>query len=686
MRLDFVELCGFRGFRDKLRLEFAPGFTVISGRNGLGKSTICDAIEFVITGQIDKYRVERAANESLSDYLWWRGVGAANSHYVTVGFVDADAKRFVLTRTREGGPSASPEEIEAALCVAGAKPDKALRQICRTSIIRDEWIAALSLDLTATERFELVRAALGAVESADYSRKSRDVLSVADNHQSKAEGEYGRAQLRLNQALTDLAEMRDIAVKSGDVANALETIDSEIGGPSSTEVAQRISAAREQLTRRRVRLGEMANAIEEAREIAAWRAEIDSPEFQTRKVEVQREIASLEAVARGSEAEVSEAQRGLALEQDANALATSLSALLEHGARIGLNHGHCPLCDAERTVAEFEQAIAKARSRLEALGSGVAAAKNRVDEKEKAAVSAIVALHEARDRLAELTSREDLLRARENANMDLFAQHDLDFATDPDALEAQLLGERSRLIDLERSILTLEASQGIERVTELEGRAQALRKEVDAAADRLAMARSGVTNARSIDWAVRRANAEIVDERLAMISPLLSELYQRLRPHPDWRSIQYSIRGDVRRFLTLKVGDGLNPQFVFSSGQRRAAGLAFLLSVYLSRPWCRWTTLLLDDPMQHIDDYRALHLVEVLAALRQTEHQIVCALEDPSLADLMSRRLLGAASAGGRRFDLDFGPNGAAVVSKTTEIPPMSAGVLRLASGTSEAG
>src|SRR5262249_8302431 len=103
--------------------------------------------------------------------------------------------------------------------------------------------------------------------------------------------------------------------------------------------------------------------------------------------------------------------------------------------------------------------------------------------------------------------------------------------------------------------------------------------------------------------------------------------------------IEYSIRGDVRRFLKLKVGDDLNPQFLFSSGQRRATGLAFLLSINLSLTWSRWESILLDDPVQHIDDFRAIHLAEVAAQLVAAGRQVVCAVEDPALADLLCRRL-----------------------------------------------
>lgn len=170
MKFDYVEVCGFRGFRDKVRIDFGRGFTVITGRNGVGKSTLCDAVEFAITGLIEKYAVEKAAKESLADYLWWRGAGKPQAHYVTAAFTRDDGEPFTITRTREGGADRSPEEIQAALC-SGPAPDDALRQLMRTSIIRDEWIAALSLDLSETERFDLVRSRLAP--SKDPRRRQR---------------------------------------------------------------------------------------------------------------------------------------------------------------------------------------------------------------------------------------------------------------------------------------------------------------------------------------------------------------------------------------------------------------------------------------------------------------------------------------------------------------------------------
>ena len=171
---------------------------------------------------------------------------------------------------------------------------------------------------------------------------------------------------------------------------------------------------------------------------------------------------------------------------------------------------------------------------------------------------------------------------------------------------------------------------------------------------------------------MRRVAGELVDERLAQLQPLLMELYERLRPHVEWATVGYRVRGDVRRFMRLTVGDDeLNPRFMFSSGQRRALGLAFLLSVHLSTTWSRWNTLIMDDPMQHVDDYRALHLAEVLASIRRIGRQILCAVEDRSLADLLARRLATSESENGSLVQLTYELGKGSIVTAVEDLPPL---------------
>lgn len=678
MNLDYIEVSGFRGFRDKVRIDFGAGFTVITGRNGVGKSTICDAIEFAVTGEIGKYTVVNSAKESVKDYVWWRGDGTAAEYYVSAAFRQAEGPSFVITRTRENGADKTDAELIAALC-DGAVPDEALHQLCKTSILRDEWIAALSLDLTETERFELVRAALGAIEGSDLADRAKAVQSAAEANLRRAEAVYETGRAQLTNALAEFSGASDAATRNTDVASALQVLSDFLPAVDGEDVAQRIDRARRELIDRRQLISAAGEAIFQSREFAAQRADFERPELSRRRIEIEAARASATQALQAAEAELEKAENNYAVEARASEIAASLSALAEHGEKLGLYEGHCPLCAAARDDAQFAQGLAEARARIDQLAEGVNKASAALQIARTLAENARLAHGEAEQNWRADEQLREALRAREQAITELFDKTGLPhhFVGDPDALESDMIAKRDQMVDIERALHALEASRAVNRLASIDARVATLRRDNDGANEQLTRAQAAVTAAKSIEKNVRRSASEIVDERLALISPLLNELYQRLRPHADWRTIEYNIRGDVRRFLSLKVGDDLNPQFIFSSGQRRAAGLAFLLSVHLARSWARWTTLILDDPVQHIDDFRALHLVEVLAALRQNGKQIICAVEDEALADLLCRRLVSTASQPGQRYVIDSAGEGGANVAERLAIAPMSENVLR---------
>lgn len=677
MKIDYIEVCGFRGFRDKVRVDFGAGFTVITGRNGVGKSTLCDAIEFAVLGEIGKYSVETAAKETVRDYIWWRGDGIPQAQYVTAAFSDDTGKQFIVTRTREGGADKTDSELEEALC-QGAVPEDPLRQLCKTSIIRDEWIAALSLDLSETQRFDLVRAALGSVEGSDLAAKAKAVVSAAESSFQRVEAAYEQSRTQLSTSLVQLSEATEAASRNADVSSAMTALDAYVSPEQGDDLAARVDRARRSLPESRRRLDAMNQAVFESRELSALRAEHDGPEGTKRRSELASARETARVNLERAESKLTTAEHALEIESRASDIAASLSLLVEHGEKVGLHAGHCPLCEAARTEQEFAGGVARAKARIDTLAQGFNAARDTLEAVRAEVAEATVAF--ARDDAVWTADSEATagLIAREQALVERFEQFGLDLAliADPDGLDRAASIERNRLVEIERALNALEGSQAVSRLASIDSRVGQFRRVVDESADELAKAQAALAAAKSLEKSVRRSASEIVDERLALISPLLNELYQRLRPHSDWRSIEYSIRGDVRRFLSLKVGNDLNPQFVFSSGQRRAAGLAFLLSVHLARSWSRWTTLVLDDPVQHIDDFRALHLVEVLSAFRQGGRQVICAVEDEALADLLCRRLLSTGAAPGRRVAIDTGDQGSAAVVGLLEIPPMATGVL----------
>ena len=291
-----------------------------------------------------------------------------------------------------------------------------------------------------------------------------------------------------------------------------------------------------------------------------------------------------------------------AAEREADEYAAHLSALIEHGAIVGLDHGHCPLCDAERTSEEFRTGLVKARDRLAGQGERLRTVAATADEAKNTVAATEDAVVSSTARVAELRNKHTAIDKEMSTVRQVFISHG--FGTPVDNLQTvqQLLFDaQERVAQVERALFVLEASSAIDRVRTLEAKVLALKEQSEEAAARLSGVEKAVEIARQIDAASKTVANQILEEQFDTVMPLLKELYRRLRPHPDWLEIEADFGGRVRASLNFVVSGGGNPQFLFSSGQRRAAGLAFLLAIHLSRTWCRWNTLVLDDPVQHID-------------------------------------------------------------------------------------
>jgi len=358
--------------------------------------------------------------------------------------------------------------------------------------------------------------------------------------------------------------------------------------------------------------------------------------------------------------------------------ATHMSAILDHGAALGLHDGHCPLCDAVRSAEEFGEAISAAKERLADHGVKLAKAAEVLAQTRAAVGEAELSLTSAQSRYSAFQSRREALQQKLKEVQETYARYGFDTpANDAKLAQTLLFAEREKLVRLERALSVLEASNAIDRVKTLEGRITTLRERSDQEAAKIVAAEKAVEAARQIDASAKTVANQILTEQFDTVMPLLKELYRRLRPHANWTEIESDFGGKIRGSLNFTVGDGHNPQFLFSSGQRRAAGLAFLLAVHLSRPWCSWRSLLMDDPVQHIDDYRALNLVEVLTAIRRTGRQVIVAVEDVALANVLCRRLRSASGDSGRHFQLRTSKTGTAEIATVQNVYPMPRLVLR---------
>ena len=678
MKLDFIELAGFRGFRDKKRFDLPGGFTVITGRNGTGKSTLLDAVDYALTGTINKYSVSSARGGGLSDHIWWVGDGKANEHHVSVGFVDDAGERFVLTRTRDQGPNINSEEVMSRLCLPNSVGSSTSEALMQTTLIRDELISALSLDLPEQARFTAIRNAIGAIAGSDHSDRTDAIFAEAQSILAKEKSRAEEIQRELGRLLSQLTEARTEAERSKDIAGALLSLDETVPAVPGVPHAETVRAF---IANRKHALARFDDARVLARNLVQGINHVASKQFQTEFAAAETAVReAIVKIATGVE-KVALAEKLDAAERATDTNAAHFAALIGHGSALGLQKGHCPLCDAMQTQLEFNAAITATRALLAELGQRLEAAAKSLRSAQEELIEYQSAEANAKARLAEMRSQAESVENNRQSILDVYESTDFErlAAEDIDGAEKASRNEQQRIVSLERALLVLEASGAVDRVTGLEKQIDELRNQAETAATTVIKAENVVEVARQISSAAKTVSNEILMEQFDTVMPLLKELYRRFRPHREWVEIDAQFGGKIRGSLNFTVGDDRNPQFLFSSGQRRAAGLAFLLAVYLSRPWCLWHSLLLDDPVQHIDDYRALNLVEVLAAIRRSGHQVIVAVEDPALADVLCRRLRSMTTEAGRRYDLGGSPDGAARVEATLDILPMKQDVLRVA-------
>lgn len=665
MIIERLRISGFRGFREPVDVPIASGFTVIDGRNGVGKSTIFDAIEFALTGHISKYGDMKAGGESVEDYIWWKGDGPSPAERFVELTLHDGGEAIVLRRTPISAPT--PEmllRVELGMVNAGMAPPSPLLQLCAASIIRDETIASLSLDLSETQRYAKLRQAIGATDADHWADRGSRLATIARKRSDQAKSEVVAANAAIAEASRRIDDARATLVPEAAITEASAVLTNLLRfGPTAPD--QLISPSRQFVALRERHVRDLTTIL------SGWE-EYERDASALAQSEVAIELARTEIV---------EAEAQLALLPDPEEeriagptaeLVAQLHELRSIGTKIGLVEHSCPLCAADHDASSFAAGLAKAAATIETMDRW------------------------ANSIAAEITRRRDAITSAEKTLAD--ANRSLDALVDSTgrqrhALEARhlLLGgvglannvERVVVLDLrDEATAELEAARHALRVlgTVTQNRqiedGMALLEEARArlsrAQDRAGRARRSESIASALHDAARRAGSETLDLRLERVLPLMAELYGRLRPHPVWQDIEYSIRGDLRRFLSLQVGAGLNPQFLFSSGQRRATGLAFLLSINLSLAWSRWRSILLDDPVQHVDDFRTVNLAEVLAQLVSSGRQVVIAVEDAALAELLARRMpvLGAGEAS--RLTLGLGPEGcSAIVHRSDPLPMM---------------
>jgi len=620
------------------------------------------------------------------------------------------------TAEAEGGGNA-PQKLKSALCDEEQAPENPLGRLCETAIVRDERITELSVEAGERPRYKFVRQALGTDVFADAVERAKDVrdaLQEKVDALEKERDEHGDTVSRLKGEIAEVREGAADAERIEESAAMIEQALVEAGAiEEGTEVDRTalVEASRKRVIDLQEEAEQLARALskynEQREEIERYRR---GGEGAQRIERIGEELRETRERIEQAESEKATAQERLEAFRDEQPDATKLAELRGLGADVGLRDDACPLCQAPHTPEEFEQRLRELRASVEEIIDDIDERKAQLDQRSQE-LSTLAereeALTDERDRLqeerGELLEKLEGLRqqvvgiigagvvsgeetddvAAETAQEEDEQSNDAAAlpalpAIDVDTLKAEIEERRTQRTALDQATSDVEASLAYEKIDALESKQKDAQKQLGETEKRLQHARKMKGEANEVRKRIEEEEGQVHQDRIAQLQPLFEELYARLRPHVDWQDIETKIRGNIQHYLRFDV-EGKNPSFFFSSGQRRAVGLAFLLSVHLGCTWNKLSTLMLDDPIQHIDDFRALQLTEVLASMRKSGRQLIVTVEDEALARLLRRRLRSSTEEAGAHVQMAYDARTGTRIEEEIPVAPMPERVLEYA-------
>ena len=209
----------------------------------------------------------------MNDYLWWRGAHPAREKYVTLELIDASGEKITISRRPEGFTVSNRADLLTMLCDRSVDAEKTLVDICRTSIIRDELITRLSVDLAEPERFTFVKTAVGSASFASSETKLSSAHKIIDARITRAKLDYERARDRVKDLVTELSRAQAEASKGEDAAKA-ETELRGLTGKLQADLADLLASGRKLVPEVRLRIDALDRLVTRAEKLFRQEADV----------------------------------------------------------------------------------------------------------------------------------------------------------------------------------------------------------------------------------------------------------------------------------------------------------------------------------------------------------------------------------------------------------------------------
>jgi DNA repair exonuclease SbcCD ATPase subunit len=680
MRLASMEIVGFRGFTAAVHLDLDADAVLILGNNGQGKTSLFDAILWCLTGSVGRVGEDTSLISLYSQTGEMRVALAIKD--------DSSGSIHTITRSSDGVRQLLSLESDGQDPIRGdAARLRLLQLLWAEGLSATDGLAALSNAMTRSvylqqdlirqfvdadddqERFTIVSELVGSGRVTElqgslergrnsWSRaitESRRQLEVLQARQSSLQGRVNDLRQLDSGAVPGLGDewalwwesVRQLGINPGNEAPPFGSVE-------ALQIADRtlrtLESIRQSLSRRIESLQQLNSALTDQdaltpADVSGIQATIN--ERTAELDQLQSDLTQLQAAAAAQRAEQ---LRASTEREELRVLATLALRHLED---------KCPVCaqsyDHDETVLRLsELAESPTGIPVDLLATQLASLSALIDNRRVELSSAQQALRTIQRtnvaveaRLTDIRQRLQLLEIEgsiEDASRLL--NQNLQSSTN------QLERVSAALADGERLSLNVSAARERSRESELTDELESVSSEIQRAqADIEARERTGRLASLILD-ALREASIEIVENQVIKLVPLFQRIYGRIDPHPAFRSVNLltSIsrgRGRLSPALRDLIADVASnaPSTVLSSSQSNALAVSLFLALNLAVKTLPLQAIILDDPLQSLDDVNLLGMVDLL---RRTTglRQLIVSTHDARFAGLLEKKLRPVTATG----------------------------------------
>lgn len=702
-----ITLENFRGVRTPFTYELGAPVVLVWGPNGTGKTTLIDAFLWLLQGGLPRLsaRAARRGDEVIRNAYAAEREATVRATLRTVdGSFEVERRGSTdetVLRITQGDEEWAGADAERQLRRLLPSGDLSLSEMMRTSGVlqQDDLREVLHdrpderyrqmLRLLGLERLEQFQQfVVGSLAEARASMRGlKDHVATLEHRLNTAREELETASLLQSQDDRGILDVDSLRSSIDSSRGILEIDTSDLSLEGLTQLLAELSSVQSGVTR----------ALET---LSSLPEELPRDSFP---VTSEKELAQAEARVGRAERRltlVDLARRQLEEDQDRlNSLVALVVPMLEEGAHG--EHTSCPVC---RTEVNTSEVVSELVSRSSS-GTALVQAQRVVEDARAELASATDAVNSVREsversqrarreRIAgESTIRASLMALQQLTMGQRVRLVGLNLPVASDSVDSQFAALRQ--VEERLSGQLVEASARASSIAQavsvasrrVAARAEALshasnapriRARVESIEGELAAARIEYQRVRELERrasklrdSVSQSTESILRERFDSVAPLMNDIYGRLDPHPTFSNLDFIVeRHRARGTATARVVDeaegiSADPLIVFSAAQANIV----VLSAFLALGWSSLNSslpfVLLDDPLQSLDDVNVLGFADLLRQLRD-DKQIIISTHDERFARLIERKLLIDQDSGGmiiHRF-LSWSRNGPMVETR----------------------